>query len=370
MKIDLPEKRRPLLFDLFPQIEAKLGWTPLVDAPTSVHRLENISALLKGDVWVKRDDRSSPTYGGNKPRKLEFILGDALACEKDTLVTGGGLGTNHGLATAVFGKKMGFRVTLGLFDQPITEHVRKNLLLFYAHEAEMKYLGSMLKAVVHYYVIERIRQRKAYFVDPGGSSPIGVLGFVDAGLEFARQIEQKILPIPKVIYVPLGTCGTVAGLVLGLRLGGLPIKVQGIQVAPRPFANAKATLGLTRKTLRLLRGLDGSVPEVDLNLSDFPVDGEQYGSGYGHSTDAGQEAITLMGEQEMISLDPTYTAKTFAAIIEYFRSGPAKGPVLFWNTLNSVDLSSIVKKVDYKSLPASFHCFFDNESKPQPVTSH
>ena len=122
--------------------------------------------------------------------------------------------------------------------------------------------------------------------------------------------------------------------------------------------------------MQLLRGLDGSVPEVDLNLSDFPVDGEQYGSGYGHSTDAGQEAITLMGEQEMISLDPTYTAKTFAAIIEYFRSGPAKGPVLFWNTLNSVDLSSIVKKVDYKSLPASFHCFFDNESKPQPVTSH
>jgi D-cysteine desulfhydrase len=361
MKTSPPNKRRPPLFDLFPKIEAKLGWTPLVETPTPVHRLENISALLKGEVWIKRDDRSSSTYGGNKPRKLEFILGDALARGKNTLVTGGGLGTNHGLATAVFGKKLGFRVVLGLFDQPVTEHVRKNLLLCYAHEAEMKYLGSMLNAVVHYYVIERIRQRSAYFVDPGGSSPAGILGFVDAGLEFARQIEQKILPIPKVIYVPMGTCGTAAGLVLGLRLAGLTIKVLGIQVAPRPLANAKASLGMARKALRLMRGLDTSVPEVELKLIDFPVDGGQYGSGYGHATGAGQGAITLMGEREMIYLDPTYTAKTFAAIIEHFRTGQVQGPVLFWNTLNSVDLSSIGRKVDYKSLPVSFHSFFENE---------
>jgi D-cysteine desulfhydrase len=361
MKNSPPEKRRPPLFALFPKIEAKLGWTPLVETPTPVHRLKNISALLKGEVWVKRDDKSSSTYGGNKPRKLEFILGDALTQEKNIIITGGGLGTNHGLATAVFARKLGFQVRLGLFDQPVTEHVKKNLLLCYAHGAEMRYLGSMLNAVAHYYVFERIRQRRAYFVDPGGSSPVGVLGFVDAGLELARQIEQEILPIPKVIYVSLGTCGTVAGLVLGLRLAGLSIKVLGIQVAPRPIANSKATLGLARKTLRLMRGLDTSVQEVKLELSDFPVDEGQYGSGYGHLTSTGQEAMALMGERETIYLDPTYTAKTFAATIEHFRSGKVQGPALFWNTLNSVDLSSIERKVDYKSLPKSFHNFFERK---------
>ena len=141
-----PGLTRPWLFEVFPALKQHLPWTPLVDAPTPVQPLEQISARLDREVWIKRDDKTSSEYGGNKPRKLEFLLGEALAQNRKRVVTGGGVGTNHGLATTIFGKQLGLRVTLGLFDQPVTAHVRNNLLLYHAYGAEMKYAGSFLKA--------------------------------------------------------------------------------------------------------------------------------------------------------------------------------------------------------------------------------
>ncbi|UCF56693.1 MAG: pyridoxal-phosphate dependent enzyme [Deltaproteobacteria bacterium] len=360
MRVAPPGLNRPWLFEVFPRLRQKLPWTPLVDAPTRVHRLENVSAQLDREVWIKRDDKSASEYGGNKPRKLEFILSEALDQGRNRVVTGGGLGTNHGLATAIFGKKLGFRVTLGLFDQPVTAHVRKNLLLYQANGAEMIYMGSMLKAALRYYVIERVRRRDAFFIVVGGSSPLGVLGFVDAGLEFAIQVQRKEIPLPKVIFVAAGTCGTMAGLVLGLRLAGLRTRVLGVQVAPGFVANPKAMIRLARKALKVMRRLDRSVPEVRLTLADFPMERGHYGPGYGHPTRVCRQAIQFMAESEAIFLDPTYTGKTFGALMEYGKS-ETQGPVLFWNTLNSVDLSSVAESVDYRSLPEAFHRFFESD---------
>jgi len=115
---------------------------PLVSAPTPVHRLETVSEQLGHDVWIKRTTRLLRFMAANKSRKLEFVLGEAMARNKKTLVTGGGLGTNHGLATVIFGKELGFRVVLGLVDQPVTTHVRRNLRLYHAYGAEMLYVGS------------------------------------------------------------------------------------------------------------------------------------------------------------------------------------------------------------------------------------
>jgi D-cysteine desulfhydrase len=358
--IQIPEGHtRPWLFETFPRLRQSISWTPLVNAPSPVHQLEHLSSRLSRDIWIKRDDKTSLSYGGNKPRKLEFILGDALTRGRKTIVTGGGLGTNHGLATAIFGQQLNFRVLLGLFFQPVTTHVRKNLLLFHAHGAEMAYVGSLLRAVLRYYVTERIRRRGAYFIDPGGSCARGVLGYVDAGLEFSMQIERKEVPLPAAIFLAVGTSGTMAGLVLGLRLAGLRTHVIGVQVAPHAFASSKAVLRLAGKALGLLRRHDRSVPELELTLEDVPVDRSHYGQGYGYLTDAGQSSLRLMAEAEGVTLDPTYTAKTFAGLLDYLKTESDSKPILFWNTFNSVDLSSVANNVDFRSLPNAFHRFFE-----------
>lgn len=345
-----------------PRLRQLIPWTPLVNAPSPVHRLEHVSSRLNRDIWIKRDDKTSLHYGGNKPRKLEFILGDALGNGRKTIVTGGGLGTNHGLATAIFGKQLNFRVLLGLFPQPVTTHVRKNLRLFHAYGAQMAYVGSLPRAVLRYYVTERIRQRGAYFIAPGGSSPQGVLGYVDAGLELAMQVERKEVPLPGAIFVAVGTSGTMAGLVLGLRLAGLTTQVIGVQVAPHAFASSKAVRRLAAKALGLIRRHDRSVPGLELTLEDMPVDRSHYGPGYGHLTDAGQKALRLMAEAEGITLDLTYTAKAFAALLDYPKAESDGEPILFWNTFNSVDLSSVANSVDFRSLPETFHRFFEGEA--------
>lgn len=361
MKIVPSGVQRPWLFEAFPGLEQQLPWAPLVDAPTQVHLLERISGKLGREVWIKRDDKSSFEYGGNKPRKLEFLLGEALALGQKRLLTGGGIGTNHGLATAIFGKKLGFRVTLGLFDQPVTAHVRQNLLLYYAYGAEMIYMGSMLKAVLRYFLLERFRQRGAYRIEPGGSSPLGVLGYVDAGLEFAMQVQRREIPLPQTIFVAVGTCGTMAGLVLGLRLSGLSTRVVGVQVAPATFANPKSTLRLASKALKMMRHLDRYVPAVRLTLADFPIEKGHYGTGYGYPTQASSAAIRLMREDEEIFLDPTYTGKTFGALLAHAEFETRKASVLFWNTLSSVDLSHVAQDVDFRFLPKPFHRFFQGE---------
>ena len=352
---------RPWLFEVFPALKQHLPWTPLVDAPTPVQPLKQISARLDREVWIKRDDKTSPLYGGNKARKLEFILGEALSQGRKTLVTGGGLGTNHGLATAIFGKKLNFRVMLGLFYQPVTDHVRKNLLLFRANGAEIHYVGSLLSAVLRYYVIERIRRPGSYFIPPGGSNPLGTLGYVDAGLELAMQVARKELPLPRAIFLAVGTCSTMAGLVLGLKLAGLPTRVIGVQVAPSPFANPRTVLRLARKALGVIRRYDRSVPKVELGLADVPIERGHYGPGYGVPTEAGRAAIKFMAENEGIPLELTYTGKAFGALLDRVKTERRGGPVLFWNTFNSADLSSKADKVPFRSLPKEFHRFFQGD---------
>jgi D-cysteine desulfhydrase len=349
---------RPWLFEAFPALEHHLPWRPLVEAPTPVHPLDALSKHLGGEVWIKRDDKTSHHYGGNKPRKLEFLLGEALDRNYKTLITGGGIGTNHGLATAIFGRQLGFHVILGLFKQPVTAHVRKSLLLYHAYGAEMVFVDSLPRALWRYFIADRIRRRDAYFVAPGGSSAAGVLGFVDAGLELAMQVERKEMPFPKAIYLPVGSCGTMAGLMLGLRLAGLKTRVVGVQVAPRLFANPKLVSRLARKTVLRMRRYDGSIPLLEIPPASVTMDRDHYGSGYGHPTDGGRRALALMARAEGIDLDLTYTAKTLSALLYSVRFEREKGPVLFWNTFNSVDLSPMADRVEFRHLPEEFHRFF------------
>ncbi len=352
------ERAGPWLAEAFPGLD-RIPWTPLVQAPTPVERLEKASARLGHEVWIKRDDLTSPLYGGNKPRKLEFILGEALARNKKNLITCGGVGTNHGLAAAIFGRQLGFDVRLKLFHQPITSHVRRNLRLFDKYGAQMDYCGSMARFVATYFFIERLRRPRAFFIAPGGSDPLGTLGYVDAGLELGRQINQKEMPRPKRIFVALGSGGTVAGLILGLRLAGVTAELIGVRVVSPMITSRRSVLSLARRTVKLLRRYDSTIPETLFNPADLRVDGDYLGPGYGHATDVGRQARELMAETEGIPLELTYTGKTFGALCQYLQQNSASGPVLFWNTYNSVDFTAVAEAVDVNSLPPSFQKFFD-----------
>jgi D-cysteine desulfhydrase len=323
----------------------------------------HIAGLEGVQLLVKRDDRTCPTYGGNKPRKLEFVIGSCLERGVQRLVTTGGLGTNHGLATTILGQEAGLATTLLLLDQPVTEKVRESLLLFTAYGAEVVHgrniPGTALQGI-RILLRSRLRGERAALVPAGGSSAAGTLGFVSAAFELAEQIQAGVLESPSEIYVPVGTGGTYAGLALGMRLAGLPTRVVGVLVTdilpPSPARLARAA----RATLRMLRRADPSIPELPLGPEDFPVTTGQVGPGYGSSTPAADEAARAALDAGL-HLETTYTGKCLAEIRARAESGALdEGPILFWNTFSSVDVKQRApRSSDPAKLPGRLRQLFE-----------
>jgi len=342
------------LFRAFPALERALPRHPFVQAPTPVEPFL-LDGAPPGTLFVKRDDRSCPLYGGNKPRKLEFLIGRALARGTKTLVTTGGLGTNHGLAMTILGRSVGIASVLVLVDQPATPAVRETLRLQQAYGARQLAARNVAGAVVQTLralAASALRGERPQLVPTGGSSARGDVGFVSAGLELAEQVRAGLLPEPETIVVPVGSGGSMAGLVLGLRLAGLRSRVAGVLVSdilpPSPARLARAA----RATLRLLRRADPGIPDGRLGAADFPLQCDQLGSGYGAPTRQGQDAVAAAA-QLGIRLDNTYTGKALAALRARMALGArGAGPVLFWNTYNSVDVASAAPcALDESELP-------------------
>ena len=222
----------PALFRAYPELRAWLPRRPIVTGPTPVEPLP-LAGAPEGVLFVKRDERCSPLYGGNKPRKLEFILGAALARGSRRLVTTGGLGTHHGLATTILARDAGLRTTLVLVMQPVTAEVQRSLLLHAAWGAELRWgrnLPGAAAQVLRALAVATARGERPLLVPTGGSSASGQLGFVSAGLELAEQVRAGQLPEPAELFVAVGTGGTLAGLVAGLALAGLRTRVVGVLV--------------------------------------------------------------------------------------------------------------------------------------------
>jgi D-cysteine desulfhydrase len=351
----------PVLFRKYLELKNCIPWTPLGCFPTPVESLDNLDC---GEVWIKRDDRSSlDRYGGNKVRKLEFILADVQNKHKDHVITMGGIGTNHGLATAVYCRELGLDCTLVLFDQPVTEYVKKNLLLFRRFNARLIHTKTILRAALHFYLLQRVLHPSAYFLYAGGSNIQGVTGFVNAAFELKEQIDEGLLPEPAVIFSAHGSMGTLAGLTLGCALAGLSSRVTGVRVAaghlgPLPVSTPGNVKQLMKETYDHLRSRSPSIPEI--TLPDPVILDEYFGEGYGCPTRSCMDALEFMGEREHIQLEPTYTGKAFAAVLDHCRAG-GRGPILYWHTYNSVDLYNQAEGVDFHDLPTGVHYCFDND---------
>ncbi len=357
---------RPAVFEAFPHLARALPWTPLGEFPTPVERLALPGCL---NLWVKRDDLSSRIYGGNKVRKLEFILGRALRRGRRRLVTLGAIGTHHGLATAVFGRTLGMACTLALFPQPATDRVRDTLKLLFRQGAELLYRPSLARALAAYALGLRLRHPRAEFVFAGGSDPTGTLGFVSAAFELKRQVENGALPEPEVIVCPYGSGGTLAGLALGAAHAGLKGRVIGVRVTAArlgPFAAATpgTVLSLMRRTQSLMRRAAHGVPDLELGPPEILDD--YFGGDYGVPTEAGRAAMELMSARAGPVLEETYTAKTAAAARDICRRLPPDRPVLYWHTFAAQDFSAEAAAVDWKQLPAAFHRFFREQEGGGP----
>jgi 1-aminocyclopropane-1-carboxylate deaminase/D-cysteine desulfhydrase-like pyridoxal-dependent ACC family enzyme len=201
-----------------------------------------------------------------------------------------------------------------------------------------------------------------YIIPTGGSTPLGVTGFVNAAFELKTQIEQKELPEPDLIYVTLGSAGTAVGLMIGLKALKLKSKIIPIRIVDHNFTSLNTVRELFSKTVDFLHTADPSFPGLQLSGDELNIRDEYLGNGYAQFTKEGKVAITVMEETEGIRLDGTYTGKTAAALIDDARKQELNDRVvLFWNTLNAQDLSGYIKDMDYHRLPKSFHRYFEQE---------
>lgn len=307
----------------------------LCHRPTPLEPLNRLTEHLGGPrIFIKRDDCTGLATGGNKTRKLEFLLADAVAQGADTVITTGGLQSNHARQTAAAAAKIGLKCELVL-----PRIVDRHDLLYELNGNAL--LDRLLGATIH--VVDgrdeaqrMIQQRtadvaagggKAYFIPAGGSTPIGALGYVDAMLECLNQAEQAGLA-PTHHVVVTGSGATHAGLLVGLMLNNSEQSICGFSVAHAAEQDRSVVRSLANDTAKLL-GLSRAVDSRQITIDD-----EFLGPGYGEPTQAMLEAVALIARLEGILLDPVYTGKAMAGLIAAVRRGQfaPSDQIVFWHT--------------------------------------
>jgi len=351
------------LYARFPALAATLPRLPIGTWPTPVQHVppDELPGECAG-LWVKRDDACAEPYGGNKVRKLEFLLAEALAKGHDAVLTFGVAGSNHALATAIYAAQAGMDAYLLLTPQANASYVARNLRMGRWAGARQVYCATEAAAARAARLLGlrgRGRGQPPYHIPGGGSSPLGAVGFVAAGLEVAAQVRAGLLPEPDLLYVALGTQGTAAGLALGLAVAGLKTRLVLVRVVREDIASPERFGRLYRGAARLLHGRDARFPLQPVERSRLELRHEFIGPGYARFTEAGMAAVEFARSQFGIKLEGTYTGKALAALLADLRAGRLAGQrVVFWNTYNGLPLPGGAAAIDWHELPAGFHDFF------------
>jgi D-cysteine desulfhydrase family pyridoxal phosphate-dependent enzyme len=294
----------------------------LLHAPTALEPLPRLSAALGGpQLWAKRDDCTGLALGGNKVRKLEYLLGEALAQGADTVITAGGFQSNHARQTAAAAARLGLRCLLILIDsvpgRAPPYRTNGNLILddLFGARIELRPgtadVDAEMTRAAERYVVEG---RKPYIIPMGGSSALGLIGYVQAARELLEQARVQRVEFTHVVLAS-ASGGTHAGLALGLALEGSNARVIGYCVAHASADLRPRIAALVRHGAELL-GVVSPLTAEDLVLEDGVV-----GPGYGVPTPAMAEAVRLVASQEGLVLDPVYTGKAMAGLIAGVRAG-------------------------------------------------
>lgn len=319
----------PYLHLRYPDLAETLPHLELSARPTPVRELAGLG------IWVKEDGAfGSGGWGGNKVRKLEWLIPDARRRGRRSILTFGALGTNWGLATALYAREQGLETVLALVDQPLDAHVEAQLERLAASGARVYRTHTKVRtaALLPWLLARNARGgRPPYLLPAGGSSPVGALGYVEAALEVAAQVEQGELPEPAHVVVPVGTGGTAAGMALGFRLAGLRTRLVGVVVNDQLRLDGRVIARLARRTAALLERRGGQLGPLQLDSDIVELTRDQIGAGYGHGTEAAARA-TARAAEDGLTLDPVYTAKAMAGLLTLRAEGRLGDPVLFVHT--------------------------------------
>lgn len=309
--------------------------------PTPLEPMPRLTQALGGpELWVKRDDCTGLSTGGNKTRKLEFLIADAQQQQADVVITQGATQSNHARQTAALCAKIGMPCHILLEDRTGYEafdyKLNGNVLLDRLHgatvsqrpggadmQAEMEQLADKLRLAGH----------RPYVIPGGGSNPIGALGYVNAAMELMTQINDMSLGATHLVLAT-GSSGTHAGLIAGLSVLNSPLKVVGFGVRAPKEKQEQMVYDLACKTAALL-GHEGIVKRESVF-----ADCDYVGPGYGLPTPAMVEAVTMLAQTEGLLFDPVYTGKGLAGMIDWIRKGKfgAQDKVIFLHTGGSAAL--------------------------------
>ncbi len=302
---------------------------PLAVLPTPLQELDRLGEALGGPrLLVKRDDLTGLGMGGNKVRKLEYLVADARAQGATTLITAGAPQSNHARQTAAAAARCGLQCVLVL-GPTAPSTLNGNLLLDRLFGARLRWAGARDRFAVMDEVAaeERAAGRTPYIIPYGGSNAIGAAGYLHAMGELARQAEERGLPIDHIVF-PSSSGGTQAGMVVGAQAYGISAHILGISVdkdAP--------SLRRTVYDLALLTAARHGVP-FELGIDDIAVNADYTGGGYAIMGAPEREAIRLAAATEGLVLDPVYTGRAMAGLLDMIRRGvfAPDETVLFWHT--------------------------------------
>ena len=320
-----------------PTLDLDLPRLSLGSAPTPVRLLPGASNAGEAPVWDQGRRRLRPLrrQQGSKAGVAARRRAGPAAADGDHRR---GDQHDHGLATALYCRDLGLDAALVLVPQPEDEHVRSQLRRIRASGAELRFASGKWRAFALAGALIATRtvreMRPPYLILPGGSVPLGCVGYVEAGLELGRQVADGEIPEPSHVVLALGSGGTAAGLLLGLKLAGLRSRLVCVLVNDLTPLSARGVARLARRSQRLIRrrSVGPSPPRTDLRGSDLDLETGWLGEGYGHPTAAGAEAISAFAA-DGVALEPVYTAKAAAALLALNAAGRfGLGPVLYWHT--------------------------------------
>jgi D-cysteine desulfhydrase/L-cysteate sulfo-lyase len=315
----------------FPRVE-------LSHRPTPLELLNNVSAEFGTNVWIKRDDCTGLAFGGNKSRQLEFYIGQAMQEGADTLLTTGAIQSNHVRMTVAAARKMGLEVEVQLEHRVARDQPEY-------HNSGNPFLVKLMGAKIHYYpegedeagADRALEERAAEIAKTGGKAfviplsnahtPYGALGYVDGAEELMDQLnERQIKPVR--FIVPTGSASTHTGFLLGVRACGSAIPVHGVCVRRDAASQSQRVRTKLNSVIEAI-GIDISIPDADIICDDSML-----APGYGLLNAATTDAIRYLARHEGILLDPTYSGKTFAVLLEMLRRGDfnADDHVVFLHT--------------------------------------
>ena len=301
--------------DRFPRID-------LCHVPTPLEFMPRLTQHLGGpQIWIKRDDCTGMALGGNKARKLEFLLGEALKQGADHLVTLGALQSNHVRQTAAAAARLGLACTV------ILEHRHPNPDYAYLHNGNMLLDGLLGAEIVNCpsgtdmpaalrQVGDQLRAKghRPYLIPSGGSNPLGTLGYVKAAQELLLQAQEKNFA-PDRVVVASGSAGTQAGLVVGLAVQASTASVQGFAVSQAEHLQHQRVAALAAATARFIGHTDELPPQA------VRVNADYLGEGYSIPSAAMVDAVQQVARLEGILLDPVYTGKAMAGLMDWARTG-------------------------------------------------